>query len=357
MQDLRSKAGKIEFTRARARSADVLVIGAVLSDWDVHHPEARLFRYEHDGKPGEQWYFDDFDFHLQDITRFRNLDVDPKTDYLTYLSSEGDVYHAWWKGNFREKITGAGSWVDDAEGRGRLSAISQIGDKLYACGNGGQMYVRSGSNWHLLTKSILFDPEAHARLGRTAPPTTDPGFLQWLMDSRRQEPRNLSLHDIAGQREDAIYVCGVEGTKPVLCFWDGGALHELEVPLEEAALTGIHMEHAESVWVCGREGVLLHGSHARGFTPVDLRKQHNLFHMITPYRGKLVLPSSTRPGGLYELDTGTSELRRFAPALPKLRGDYIFHAESVGDVLWVVGQKDIFRFDGNAWERIEHPDL
>lgn len=135
------------------------------------------------------------------------------------------------------------------------------------------------------------------------------------------------------------------------------SLHEQKVYLEETALTGILMADEDSVWVCGREGVLLHGSFARGFTPVILRKQLNLFHMITPYRGKFVVPSSVRPGGLFEVDPGSSELRRFSPALPTLRGDSIFYAKSVSDVLWVVGQKDIFRFDGNGWERIEHPDF
>ncbi|TCM53174.1 hypothetical protein C8J36_107137 [Rhizobium sp. PP-F2F-G48] len=358
MQDLESETSMIEFTRACARSANVLVIAAALAGSDTYHPETRLFRFEHDGQAGEQWYFDDFNFHVQDVTLFRNPEIDATTDYLTYLSSEGDVFHAWWKGNFREKIPAAGTWADDAKGHGRMSAIAQIGDRLYACGQGGQIYRRQGQDdWQLLTDALLFDRTAYQKKKEGRPKTTDPAYLDWLRDYQKQAPRNISFNAIAGLSEDAIYLCGEEATRPILYYWDGTALHEQKVHLEEAALTNIWIEHADSIWVCGREGVLLHGSFARGFTPVNLREQLNLFHMITPYRGQLVMASSVRPGGLFELDPATSELSRFSPSMPKLRGDYIFYACAIGDVLWVVGQKDILCFDGREWERIENPDL
>lgn len=239
-----------------------------------------------------------------------------------------------------------------------MLAISQIGETLYACGQGGQIYRRVGrDNWSLLTDALLFDMDAYLQKKESRPLTTDPGYIDWLRNFKKQSPKNITLYDIKGFSENAIYLCGSEDTKPVLYYWDGMSLHEQKVYLEETALTGILMADEDSVWVCGREGVLLHGSFARGFTPVILRKQLNLFHMITPYRGKFVVPSSVRPGGLFEVDPGSSELRRFSPALPMLRGDSIFYAKSVSDVLWVVGQKDIFRFDGNGWERIEHPDF
>ncbi|NTF35086.1 hypothetical protein G6L88_23980, partial [Rhizobium skierniewicense] len=347
----------LEFTRACARSSEVIVVAAALVDSDVYNPETRLFRYEKDGKLGKQWYFDDFDFHTQHITLFRNPEIDPASDYLTYPSSEGDVFHSWWKGNFREKIRGAGTWVDDAEGRGRMLAISQIGDALYACGQGGQIYRRAKrDSWSPLTDALLFDMDSYlAKIN--GPDTSDPNYLEWITNLQQASPKNVSLNDIKGLSDNAIYICGEEGTRPKLFYWDGGELHEQKVYLEEAALTGIFIEHEDSVWVCGREGVLLHGSFARGFTPVNLRQQLNLFHMITPYRGKIILLSSVRPGGLFEVTPWTSELRRFSSAMPKLRGEYIFYAKSVNDILWVAGQNDILRFDGKEWERIEHPDI
>jgi len=350
----------IEFTRAKIRSKDVIVVNAVLETSDIYAPDCRIYRYEHNVEAGKKWLYDDFNFHMQAITLYKNPEIDPHNDYLVYMSSEGDVYHAWWKGNFREKIWGAGTWADDAKGYGRVLDIMAIDGKLFAIGNGGQIYIqKKRDNWQILVEYLLYNPKSYRDLTKEAPDTTDPNFLEWLIKFQKEEPRNITFNAIKGLSEAEIYICGEEGpgTKPILCYWDGSTLHELKVHLEEAALTGIYIENPDSVWICGREGVLLHGSFARGFTPLNVRSQLNLFHMITPYRGKLVLPASVRPGGLYELNPQTHELKHFSPGLPKLRGESIFYAEAVDDVLWVVGQKDIFRFDGNEWERIEHPDM
>jgi len=351
--------GSFELTRTCAVDDRTVFVSSVESNSDIYEPASTVWRYSDlDGTP--QWMSTHVDSHIETI-----IPSDSPNDCIV-LSSEGEVIFNPLTGLTVERLICAGTWIDGAKGYGRMLSLSRIGDRLIACGNGGQIYFRKDSgNWSLLTKALLFDPEAHARLRRTAPPTTDPGFLQWLTDSRAQKPRNISLHDIAGVSDDAIYICGVEATKPILCFWDGTTLHELKTYLDEAAFTGIYIENPDSVWVCGREGVLLHGSYARGFAPVSLNTQLNLFHMITPYRGKLVMPASVRPGGLYEYDPKTGDFGKFDPPLPRLRSrddqnsidGGPFFAQAVGDVLWVVASKDIFRFDGKEWERIDHPDL
>lgn len=342
--------GPKELTRACVLNENSVVVSSVKSDADRYEPKSAVWRYfEADGVA--HWEAQQVDVHVEKII------PSTRPDDCMVLSSEGEVIVDVFTQPKVERIVGAGTWNEGAKGYGRLLSLTRVGDELYATGNGGQIYVRGEKDWRLLTDTILFDPEEHARLSRMAPPTTDPGFLQWLMDSRAQRPRNISLHDVAGLNKDSIYVCGVDGTKPVLFFWDGTNLHELKVHLEETALTSIYIEHEDSVWICGREGVLLHGSSARGFTPVNLRSQLNLFHMVRPYGRSLVLPSSVRPGGLFEVDKASSDLRRFTPRMPPLQGDYIFHSEASNDVLWVVGQKDIFRFNGHSWERKQHPSL
>ena len=342
--------GPNELTRACVLSGNSIVVSSVKSSSDVYEPKSVLWRYSETGGAAK-WEAREMDVHVEKIIPSKSAG-----DCIV-LSSEGEVIVDVFTEPSIERIAGAGTWIEGSKGYGRLLSIARVDDMLLATGNGGQIYVRGEKDWRLLTDTIIFDPEAHARLSRTAPPTTDPGFLQWPMDSRGQRPRNISLHDVAGHNTDSVYVCGIDGTTPVLFFWDGTALNELKVHLEETALTGIYIENEDSVWICGREGVLLHGSSARGFTPVSLRRQLNLFHMVRPYRGSLVLPSSVRPGGLFEVDKTSSDLRRFTPRIPELQGDYIFHSDASNDVLWVVGQKDIFRFDGSGWERIEHPDF
>jgi len=347
----KSDLDRFELTRACALSEHSLVLACVKTSSDIYEPASVVWKYDaSSGVP--RWEARPVE---RDVAQL--IPSDTQTDCFL-LSSEGVVIVDVFGAQSQERLSGAGTWIDGAKGYGRMLSLAKIGDTLHACGNGGQIYVRNPSGqWSLLTDTILFDAEADARLSRKAPLTTEPDFLQWLMDSRMQRPRNLSLHAIAGLHEEAVYACGVTGTTPLLCFWDGQTLHELDLPLDAAALTGIHVERDDSVWVCGRDGVLLHGSHTRGFVPVDPSRQHGLFHMITAYRGKLALPSSTDPGGLFELDPGAVDLRHFMPALPALRGDHIFYAGAVGEVLWVVGQQDIFRFNGDAWARIDHPDM
>jgi hypothetical protein len=201
---------------------------------------------------------------------------------------------------------------------------------------------------------------------KQAPASSDPSYLEWITDAALNPvSRNIYFNDVQGLTEDTIYICGEESIKPVLCLWDGTTLRELDCGITEGALTGIHIESPDSIWICGREGILLHGNPERGFAPVQARTRLNLFHMITPYRGKLVLTSSVRPGGLHELDPETGEFSRFRPHLPRLSSrddpDSIeggpFFVQAIGDVLWVVAEKDIFRFDGKAWERIKNPDM
>ncbi|WP_299971165.1 hypothetical protein [uncultured Roseobacter sp.] len=78
------------------------------------------------------------------------------------------------------------------------------------------------------------------------------------------------------------------------------------------------------------------------------------------------MPASVRPGGLWQYDPNTGDFGRFEPRLPRLTPPPAdsgephggpFFAQAVGEVLWVVAPRDIYRFDGTAWERIKHPDL
>lgn len=57
------------------------------------------------------------------------------------MSNEGDVYFL--EGDVRnEKIPGAGVLSDDAVGRGSMTRIRHLKDRLFACGRGSQVYRR-----------------------------------------------------------------------------------------------------------------------------------------------------------------------------------------------------------------------
>ncbi|MFD1882496.1 hypothetical protein [Paracoccus pacificus] len=368
----------IILTRARAASADSLMLAATLAGAEIYTPDALVYQYEHGGAPGEQWFSDHFSLSVQDIAVVDDAAISPaRPRGYALLSAEGDVYYLSRPDRVQEVIPGAGTTNPGSKFYGKVFKLRQIGQSLYVCGAGGQIYKRYGrDDWRLLTDAVLFDPDAQQRQDKIAaenghpePEFLSPEWQEWVTQ-RALNPasRNVFFNDIQGLSEDAIYICGETGpgTKPVLCYWDGQILQELKLPVAEAALTGICIENRDSVWICGREGVILHGSWARGFNPVNAPTRNNLFHGFTPYRGKLVMAASVRPGGLYELDPETGAFGRFRPALPPLTQPSAgsdapnagpFFAQAIGDVLWVVGLRDIFRFDGTEWQRIKHPDM
>lgn len=360
----------IRFTRAHACSKDSLSVSAIRNDAEPFQPDGRFFRYDELYPVDERWSYEDFRFHIQSITIFDNPDIhdtELPDGYYVLMSSEGHVHHAYWQGSFKEVIDGAGAHSDHSNHVGRLTKIAQIGMRLYACGEGGQVYVRSGrAQWNSLTKEVLLDRAMNEAREDEGPQFPEPGWAEWIAQNAQNPPsRNYQFNGLSGLSENAIYLCGEEGVRPALFHWDGAMLEKLTVPLAEAALTGLHIESPQSVWVCGREGVILHGSREQGFAPVDLPTRNNLFHGITSYQGKLVLPASVRPGGLYQLDPRTRAFGRFDPPLPPLTPSPDpqdpktgpFFAQGVDNVLWVVASRDIYRFDGTRWERIEHPDM
>lgn len=361
----------IQFTRAAAASEISLSVSATLADAESYEPSARLFQYEHKGHgpKGEKWFYDDFRMSIQDIIFAQDIGNDVRPSYYTILSSDGEVHHSARPTQYLEVIPGTGV-AEHNKNYGYTYTLRQIGAHLYVTGAGGQIYRRQGrDDWSMLSDALLFDPKAHTQAIRNTPRRGDPARREYILNLALNPPsRNILFNDMQGLSEDAIYLCGVvgPGSKPVLAYWDGQTLEELKVPMAEAALTGIYIEDENSVLVCGREGVLLHGSRARGFNPVPGDRRLNLFHHITPYRDKLVMPASVRPGGLWEYDPNTAQFGRFEPRLPRLtpppedsgepHGGPFF-AQAIGDVLWVVAPRDIFRFDGSEWERIKHPDL
>lgn len=354
---------KIQFTRACAASEDVLAVSATLTNAEIYTPDARVFQYSHKADLGENWYYEDFKLSVQDIEVVRGAQ---QNAYFALLSAEGDVYHFAEPQRYQERIEGAGTAAPDSRGYGKLLSMAEIDGVLFACGAGGQIYHRVNEEWKLLTEAFLFDPDAAVAHLDGGPDINDPEWTEWIINqAMTPATREIVFYGFAGTSANDMYFCGTERTTPILVHWDGGSVSEVSLPLSEGALTDVFVENTDSIWICGREGLLLHGNRHRGFVPVNSNAGLNLFHSFTPYRGKLVMPSSVRAGGLFELDPNTGQVTSFDPPLPRLtsRDDKEsmeggpFFAQATGNVLWVVATRDVFRFDGQSWERITHPDI
>lgn len=105
--------------------------------------------------------------------------------------------------------------------------------------------------------------------------------------------------------------------------------------------------------MCGSKGTLLMGNAREGFTTMNPLGAKQLFLSITKFNGLYYLGSNL---GLFQFDL--EQNRVFRKVRTSLRPDLTDTniVESVDDVLWSMGPKDIARFDGHAWQRFQHPD-
>jgi len=212
-----------------------------------------------------------------------------------------------------------------------MGHIRQVGRHLYACGNGGQVYKRDDAEfgkgkWSQLAPELLQDPSVvnQERLG--------------------------IYFCVNGPHEREIYVCGTEGT--ILC-WDGEQMHKVESGTD-VSLIDILVADPNDVYICGRKGTLLRGNWRDGFLHVQRGAggtEH--FTSMAMCGGKLYVGSNSGPRGLFVLEKHGLE-QVWCGLTPEITDVNII--DSAEDVLWVVGSKDLLRFEGKRWERIEDPD-
>jgi hypothetical protein len=247
-------------------------------------------------------------------------------DDIVILSDEGHVHYVGKHPPITEKIPGAGLFSEDATGWGYMSGIRQIGDHLYACGGAGQVYKRVGPDQWL---------------------HMDDGLLQPTDVDERLLPR-----DINGPNEQEIYLAGAlssVGYPGQLHFWNGESWRKLALPTDER-LNAIYVEDENRIWICGSNGTLLFGNHRDGFIDVSAVEDNQLFTSLTKVNERIYLASNLGlfvydGAGIHPVQTGLN---------PQLQDANV--VDAIDGVLWSIGPKDIAKFDGKQWTRIDHPD-
>lgn len=316
----------VTFIVGMAFTKDSIVIAAAGDDLDVYAPLTRLFQYHHEPT---RWWSHDVEWRASAVTYF-GPEQEAFDDFVV-MSEEGHVHYVGEHDPVTEKIPGAGVFSEDAEGWGYLSGLKQIGQHLYACGGGGQIYKRvQPLHWVHMDKGLLQTPGV---------------------------PESLLLSAIDGPHEDAIYTAGslsAMGHPPKVYFWNGLVWRELPLPPVAERINAIHVESESRIWLCGANGTLLLGNEHDGFKSLSTVNDNQLFYSICLYQGIAVMGSNL---GLFCYDPKHPEqgIRELITGLtPELQDANV--VDAVDGVLWSIGSKDIARFDGKTWERIHHPD-
>ena len=347
---------ELSLARSHALFNNNVFFAGVYEDWDIYEPATRMFSHR-EGRDGSPWGHIDFPFHTAKMCTY-NFENET---YLIVLSSEAEVYFHCMSDQARkphtEQIPEAGLEIDGARGYGRMMSIRQIGEKLYACGNGGQIYIRDGKdNWRMLIKDLLWDPDGYAKsFEEEVAPEDKDAYNAWhknISDKQNEiNPRHL-LQDINGPSETEIYISGEYG---LFYVWNGEELENVDVGTQ-SALTDIHVTDEGIVWVCGRDGQLFSGNEENGFDDHSQDDSSAIFTSVTTYKAKVYIVSHVEPVALIEFDPKSE---KYKDVTPKDYGEfeYLSDIQAIDGVMWLTGMQEILRLKDDKWERIEHPDI
>lgn len=293
----------------------------------------------------EKWFHHDLDGHRIVSVCLRKATASQERAACA-LSDEGVVEFASRSGNRFEQIPGAGLGPG-SRGLGTLSRIREVGNTLFACGAGNQLYERQDGTWRAIDQQITAAPQAALadivnRVQSAKGGMSDDDLL--ALTARTADLGGLD--DIAGHEESDLYTCGLAGQ---LWHWNGQQFQKIEIPTSEH-LHAIHVVSPETVYVCGHNGTLLKGNKNDGFRSLIGPEVTMTFWGVREFDGKVYL--STTEGLFVHSHLGFYEV-----PLPKTLGPTVINAlDSSESVLWAFAQRFAARLIDDRWERFDHPD-
>jgi len=312
------------FLRIKAAwSTEGVAIVGVLDGFKEFAPSCQCLTYRRDETGSWRWGGDTLDCYLIGLTGFQRPGTSRRR--MCGLSAEGDVVF-FEDVLVQERILGAGIASPDSKYYGRMQAICGIGDALFACGEGGQLYQRAdGGIWRCLAPDLLQTPDQANAL------TVD------------------VFEAIGGPVSNDVYFAGRFGK---ILHWDGDRVRVLGSPTQ-SHLVSIWAQNEQFIWICGANGTLLRGNARSGFDLMPgIGIEHHL-NSVCVFEDRTFLASALgNNAGLYTYENG--RFNRVATGLA-VEPKWIDRVDVGAGVLWAAGLKDIVKFDGKTWERIDFP--
>ena len=309
---------EVYFISGCAVMSDVVYLATQLEDVDSsEYTHTRMSVYVGRYEPGRQWFYHDVNANIVSVCEKKQTDTELRQ--LVALSKEGEV-ELWTSkdgSSFMEKIPDAGVRLGDL---GYMRSIREVGNTLFACGFNSQVYMRQGRTW----KSLVAGPLAHHH------PASDDYII---------------FNTIDGYSERDVYVAGSDGA---LFYWNGAEWRRIPLETDED-LECIRCYGTDDVWIGGANGTLLNGNAVRGFRDVSSVTDNDTFWSLAKFKDKVYL-GTTR--GLFAFDG-----KAIGPVITGLKPEVeTYSVDATADALWSIGAKDLVRFDGKVWTRIDHPD-
>jgi hypothetical protein len=252
------------------------------------------------------------------------------------------------------QIPDAGVWREGATGYGYVSRIRAIGQSLYVCGDGRQvyrlLYPSNATDAASLLQRARF---VHADAGMLQAPMTPAPAAddEAAMDAWLDQNEPCQFNDIAGTSEADIYATGDE-----TWHFDGQQWRQLQLPADDEPMHVIKVIDADTIVLGGRNGYLLRGNAREGFVNISHHDDNHTITGLEWFDGRLFIASDA---GLYTYNPQTRRQERYRTDLQvDLVDAHLLEAKD--GVLWSFGYKDLAYWDsreGNSrWVRLYDPD-
>ena len=348
-------AQHLGLVNALAVSRDVFYIVTSFEQEEAHISPSRLYQYDHG-----TWRFNDYSWKIQALALYRAPGAEKRA--LCIASAAGDVLFPHDE-SIQERIVNPDAPLAKGKRVGTISRVTQIGEHLYACGDGGQVYRRSDAGEWAILDPLLLDNESDSELpdkmmmpdgqplGKrrtvlTRYPELIPEYLKRLQIAKV----NTRIRRLAGT-EHRMYAAAPDGR---VLFRDGAAFRDVPTDSKKV-LVDILVEDDDRVLACGWEGALLYGNDRLGFRQLPCATGDQLFLSMASYRDLVYLASNAMPEGLFATDL--TRMEQVGGDLDPPICTSVSSVQAVDDVLWVFCNDDIVRYDGTTWTRIGLPPL
>ena len=234
---------------------------------------------------------------------------EPKEQAL-FLGLWGDIYRVG-SGDIKEE-SALVSLPDGPKSSGPMRCIRAIDGRAYAVGMRRQVYVRKGmDSWERMDAGIRLDHST-----------------------------GQSFETVHGLSASSIYAAGRRGE---IWHFDGTRWVQEDSPTNRI-ITDIWCSPSGTVFACGQAGTVLVRS-GGVWRVIDHEATEDDFWSVREFGDKVYLATMQT---LYELSGNSVTQTDFGPDAPQT----CFALSVAGRLMWSVGAKNIFSFDGTRWTRL-----
>lgn len=315
----------ITFTSGCAISAHRFCLSANIDELDTWDCFSKTIIYKHFEQ--QNWSCLDLEGWKVISVAYQSREGEPS---IISLDQEGDVGIFQQNNNEHQEIR----FKLEEKIYGQFNKLRTVRQELYACGDGGQVYLNAGDSW----SNIGFNLEEQ-------PLEVKQGEI-FSLDSDFSFERNL--YDINGFAHDHLYVCGTKGNDGFIAFFNGSNWIEVNRITPSALYSITLCPDGKSVLISGQYGTLLKGNIDDGFKNLKNISINSTFYNAAFYQEAIYIASEQ---GLYIYADSEYSI---VPELSDIQG--VISVEEKDGVLWVLSYKQLIRFDGKTWDKINHPD-